>query len=122
MSIIADITDRTRAYIDGLHELADWLDQHPEWVPNYNPITLNLFPEDKAKLAAFARVVGKAEKLWEGDWLAVRASFGPHAIDANLPREQVCRKVVTGERQIPARTEEIVEWVCDDPAILTDDT
>lgn len=128
MSIIedclaADITDRKRAYIDGLRELTDWLAQNPEYVPEYSTVTINIFPADKGELAEFARAVGKAEKLWQDNWLAVRASFGPHAIDANLPREQVCRKVVTGKRKIPAkpaRTEEIVEWVCDDPAILTD--
>lgn len=125
MSAIETLTEMKRAYIDGLREMADWLERHPEYVVTWNPVTINLFPADKDDLAEFVRAAGRSSKEWTNDWLIVSVAFGPHKIDANLSREQVCRRVVTGTKEIPAqpaRVEEIVEWVCDEPSILAETT
>lgn len=113
------MNDTQRDWITGLRDMADWFEQHPDRIPPYLPVTVNLFADDRDDLIAYAREFGKADKSVVNDWFALRKRFGPHAIDANLPREEICRKVVTGTRQVPAqmieaREEEIVEWVCED--------
>ena len=121
MTTTETLTEAQRAYIDGLRDLTDWLEQHPEYAPTYPAVTLNVFADDKAELAEFARAAGRATKHWLDSWFVVRAEFGPHSIDANLAREQVCDRVVTGIRWVPAqpaRTEDVVEWVCQDTSIL----
>lgn len=111
--------DTQRDWIQGLREMADWFEQHPDRIPTYNNLVVNLFAADRDELVAYARELGKVAKNPVGDYFALVKRFGPHRIDANLPREEVCRKVVVGTRQVPERVieaheEEIVEWVCDE--------
>lgn len=70
------------------------------------------------------RAVGNVRKNWNGGYLEVEAKFGETVVfEMNIPRDKICKRVVTGteeipERIVPATTREVVEWVCDDPAIL----
>ena len=109
-----------RGFTDGLRALADWFDANPDVVDNPE-VTINhpCFTREKFVEASKA-LGGRREKIVEGSYFTVRRTFGEGVhVDVYVARERVCRKVVTGMRDvpetvIPARTEEVVEWVCED--------
>lgn len=106
-------------WINDARALIDWLEQHPDRIPTSDNIRLDLWYLERAELQSLARDFGQATKEIVGTVFCLRKSFGPHRIDGNVPREEVCRKIVTGtveheERIAPAYTEEIVEWECDE--------
>ena len=109
--------------IQGLRDLADFLDAHPNVPVPGSEQTLNVFVDDRATLAAIARE-GRWEKHYYTNWFTLVAAFGPITLHINLDREQVCRKVVTGSRVVPARAaepehvEEVTEWICEDLPLL----
>ena len=114
-------TDIDRAeWVNGLRAMADWFEQHPERIPLWNHLQINLFPGDKAELAVLAREFGRAVKDGDDRWFHVKRPCGPHSISGTIEREQVCRKIVTGTKIVPAQPErevEVVEWVCDEPVL-----
>lgn len=110
--------EQRAALIDGLRQLATFLESRPD-VPLPVVSQLNAFV-DKETLAQIARS-GKWEKHYIHDWFALRRQFGPAvALDINVPRNEVCRKVVTGTVTVPAvpaqpeRVVETIEWVCEE--------
>lgn len=109
---------RRRAFIASLRAAADFLERHPDVrAPRY--VTMNVFVETREDLAVHARAA-TWEKIFNGQWVYLRRTFGDDlVIDITAPRETVCRKVVVGVETIPAHEEERVEWVCDDPVLLT---
>lgn len=114
-------TEKRTEFISALRDFADWLDQHPDvMVPGY--AVLNAFPDTLDVLQAQARAAGW-EKVWGDGWFSLRKVFGDESLifDVSVPRETVCRKVVTGTRVQPATPEQIVEeytWECDEPSLL----
>lgn len=103
--------------IQGLRALADFLAEHPD-VP-LPSLTLNAFVDTKAEIAAIARVAPWG-KNHNGDWFFLTRSFaGTVRLDINVPRGQVCERVVIGQRTVPAHEEDIVEWKCDE-SLLAD--
>ncbi len=106
-----------RALIQGLREIALFLEQHPEIPTPSLGVHLDVFVQTRDHLADVARS-GSWEKQWIGNYFALRRMFaGDVHLDINIQREQICRRVVTGTRTVaaePEHTEEIVEWVCDD--------
>lgn len=116
------IEERNDAWIADARAMLDWLEQHPEFLPPYCPIRLDIFVASKEELAEAARKMGRAEKSALGGFFTVSKKFGEHSLEVSAARELVCRRVVTGVREIPeeirpARTEEIVDWVCDEPLL-----
>jgi hypothetical protein len=114
--------ERTKA-IQGLRQLADFLEAHPA-VPLPVLWGLNAYARSRADLAAAARVGGWT-KSYNDSWFALSREFGEGAVtlEINIERGQVCRKVVTGTRVVPAQPESVVEtydWVCDEPALLAE--
>jgi hypothetical protein len=105
--------------IQGLRDLADFLEQHPGVpAPTYN--TLNVGGESREDLARIARLC-PWQKDFGGEYFSLRKIFkGPLTLDVYVSRDQVCRKIVTGTRIVPAveaqpeREEEVTEWVCED--------
>lgn len=107
----------------GLRALADWFDENAEYASPeiLAPVTVNLFLATKADLIAFKQASGasRLEKNAVGSMFWLRRDFGGGiGVEANVPREEACRRVVTGTREVPeqvvpAHVEEIVEWECE---------
>ncbi len=104
--------------INGLREFANFLEMNPE-APLPTPGIFDVFMCSKSEMIAAAKIIGG--KLTKHDYLHVmclRREFGPIHYDLNIDREQVCEKIVTGTRVVPAQPatleheEEIVEWRC----------
>ncbi|MBI3936388.1 MAG: hypothetical protein HY323_05380 [Betaproteobacteria bacterium] len=104
-----------------LREIADWLDAAPDFEGSISA-SINLYTHDAAGFYALVRALGgKRKKDGVGNTFWVERRFGQAGVITVFAhdREQVCRKVVTGTREIseeviPAHTEEIIEWECPD--------
>lgn len=115
--------------VEGLRELADFIEDHPELPITQPYLTLTFWiwsegEEGKRKAAIAARAFGNAQKIHGGGYLDIRKKFGPIAVDFTVSRDAVCRRIVTGTkvtpaetRVIPERVEETVEWICDEPLL-----
>lgn len=115
-------TNRRRDYAQGLRELADFIDAHPD-IPCPYGEAHNAFVRDKAQLGMIARAVGgRWDKNGTSQFFYIRREFaGGHSYEVNVSRDQVCRKVVTGTRiepAVPEREVEVVEWVCTEPLLV----
>lgn len=112
--------DERREYVQGLRELAAFLEAHPA-LPLPFACAQNAFVNDKAALASVAKCGGKWEKDASPDYFYIRKAFpGGLSYDVVISREAVCRKVRTGTRIEPAKPEQEVEtfeWVCDEPLL-----
>jgi len=132
--------EHQRELVEGLRAMADFIEQNIELPIEYEPVMkLNVWLHDdtrysdvqnpltaREKLAKAAKVLGKAEKIHAGTYFDLIKKFSECVrIEYTIDREAVCKRVVVGTKVVPAsyverpeRTEEIVEWVCDEP-ILT---
>ena len=113
------MTDTRQAFIDGLHQIADFLAEHPE-VPlphlgsyvtgEYQP-TLGVLAQCESQdsrdqrtiLADAARAMGKAEKSTFHEF-AIWRRFAGIVFAVYAERDEVCERVVTGTREV---TEEV---------------
>ena len=109
-------------FCDALVEIAEFLESnHDVPLPIY--VSMDAFVPGASELAVVAKALGHAEKCTVGkNWFVVRRKFGPISMEINTARENVCRRIVTGTRVVPAVTvpehvEEIVEWDCP-PSLL----
>ena len=106
-------------FIQSLRDLADWLDAHPD-VPTPDSVQLHTLVRTKDELRAVAKASPAWAKLYFGEYMALRHTVGTIEYDINIARSEVCRKVVTGTKVVPAQPETTVEdfeWVCDDPIL-----
>jgi hypothetical protein len=102
-----------QSYIDGLHQIADFLAEHPE-VPlpylssnetgRYEPV-LPIFivsGDQREQLAVIARAMGTAEKAVHESLprFQVVRRFAGIALVASADRGEVCERVVTGTREV----------------------
>lgn len=103
----------------GLRDLADFLDAHPDVRLNDPSHMVYVFSRDT--LAAIARI-GGWRKVYTNDYFNLVRDFdGGVSLQVFTDRAEVCHKVVTGTRLVPAqaeRTEETFEWVCEDASLL----
>lgn len=110
------MTDEKRAYIEGLHALANYLETSELEFPYYSGIRLDVFTYNEDNFADQSRKLGGfREKVLEGSYAIVKRTFGPHKIEVNISREKVCTRVEVGERVVPAteeRVEKVYEWEC----------
>ena len=108
-------------YTDGLRHLADFLDARPEIT--IRGTIINSFI-DLTALQAIARA-SSWEKVHSGSFFFLRKHFGPIELDVCTSRDQVCRRVVVGQRVVQAQpatlehTEDLIEWVCNDSLFET---
>jgi hypothetical protein len=144
METVQEIKQAKRdAHTDGLRQIADFLDMHPEVPRPYHLLDGKYYiylhgDDQRAQLATIARAMGRAEKSVEGERFYVSRPFGGITLIAQADRAQVCERVVVGTREVeveeadPAavaalpkvkhvKVIEDVEWVCS-PALLADDT
>ena len=126
--------------VSGLREFADWLEEKAP-IGLAGKITYVFASadgvNDKGKLTETVRAMGKSTKEYFGDSLYVKRSFGDgDRVDFTVTtsRENVCKKIKTGEKIIPAHVEpalperlvaehvvEEFEWDCSDPILKADD-
>jgi hypothetical protein len=127
------VNDNPKALIAGFRQLADFLEQRPELHKylEYASETFNIFIK-RAELAEIARVMGPVRKHSVDHWFYLARDFGPVSLHAAITRDEVCQKVKTGTRVIPAqeartveiaatpeRIEDVYEWKCPE-SILAD--
>lgn len=132
-------TERER-YIDGLRTLATALEAHPEiplpWAGSGSPMDISFLGGDNARgdMARVAKLIPCkwTKKVWGGEnisYFSLEGQIGALKVTLTAFRDAVCRRVVTGTREVtekvkdPAklaevpevevtRTEQIVEWDC----------
>jgi hypothetical protein len=81
--------------------------------------------KSKERIKKIASSIGSCEKKWESDLLRVVKHVGDIRLSWSVTREAVCRKVPTGEVKevpeqiIPARKEEVFDWVCEEVSLLS---
>ncbi|WP_433078977.1 hypothetical protein ACQP1P_38855 [Dactylosporangium sp. CA-052675] len=112
-------TDDREAFIEGLHQIADFLAEHPEvplpnmssyvggrYVPSFSIYTHCVDPtnrsdsrDQRTKLADIARAMGRAEKSTDFEF-AVWRRFSGVVLAAYAERNEVCERVVTGTREV----------------------
>jgi hypothetical protein len=119
-----------REFVQGLRAIADFYDQNPHAYYDGMHLTLNMYAagrEARHTLAEMARAFGACNKSYDERTVTLSRSFGEQiTLAVFAPRERVCRRVVTGERflparivpatkevHIPARREPLVAWECD---------
>ena len=99
------------AYVDGLRQIADFLEAHPDvelphlasTITGTYEDTLNIYiveGDQKAKLATIARAMGQAEKVMADERIRVFRRFAGIALVAQASRDQVCERVVTDTREV----------------------
>jgi hypothetical protein len=114
---------RTR-FTQGLRELADWYDLHPEVpLPHGALQIITAGDEDPvAGLAVIARAMGRCDKKVGEAIFTIRRKFSGVTLEAIAWRQQVCEATVVGERTVTRDvtkvvgsetvTEPVVEWRC----------
>ena len=115
--------------IQGLREIADFLEQHPE-VPVLTH-DMSIYPENKLEsVKAIVRTGGHWDKDYNDTFFVLSRKFAGLKLRAVFSREVVCKRIektVYVEEQvlpareevvIPATTKKIVEWDCNDNASL----
>ena len=114
-----ELTEREQ-WIASLRELATWLSEHPDLpCPTYSGFNMNVFVNG-SELGTLAREHRPWEKVFGQSYFSLVKRFGPHSYEANIDRSQVCERVVTGKRLVPAQPEheeETYEWKCSDVII-----
>jgi len=90
-----ELTEQQTEWLTGLRALADFCEEHPEAIERYAGYEMNHFVYSVGNLAALVRQIGgKWEKSPSmGQYFVLRQWFGPHHIDINAAREDVCTKV-----------------------------
>jgi hypothetical protein len=123
-------------FIAGLCAVAAFYEENPDAYYDGMHLTLNMYVwGDAARrtLAETARAFGKCDKIYDDNNVIVSRRFSDKvAVAVFAPRAKVCRRVVLGERMLPARVlpptgevripsarVEIIEWLCD--PLLSDD-
>jgi hypothetical protein len=121
---------RRRHFIEGLQAVAKFYAENPDAYYDGMHLTLNMYVWGSAArktLAETARAFGQCEKIYDDKNVTVSRQFSEKVtVSVFAPRAKVCRRVVLGQRMLPARivpaTEEvrippalvqIVEWQCD---------
>ena len=112
-------TTAREKFIEGLREAADFLDAHPGLPTQFGPIACNVFVDTKEEFATFARMGGWAKNA-NGEWFFLTRTIGSLQYEINIYRRKVCRRVVTGTRDVPAAPAHVIEdvtWNCDEPIL-----
>lgn len=118
---MSDETDKAEI-IQGLRELADWLEATPEADITVYGIDCQNYGATKEDVLALARTEGAFEKNYVGGYFElIRRFTGGVTYIMNAAREEVCTAVVVGTETVtvpdPAAPKveverDVVEWKC----------
>lgn len=118
--------------VKDLREFADFIEEHGHKLPGdlyVGSMYQSLYDDDdmtakeKAKIVAKVLAKGGLVEKKHNDWeLKLTRKFGDIKLSYSIDRQKFCKKVVVGTKVVPAvtyeeRTEEIIEWQCDDPVL-----
>jgi len=114
-----------RECINGLRELADFLEQSKEF-PSLCPTSFYVFAHEAEEISRLGRLLGPATKESDIAYFNITRYFGPHKLQVTGKHAQVCEAKVIGKkivtRKVPIEfreetvEEEVIEWKC--PQIL----
>ena len=128
-AVAVPMSEAKRAYIAGLREMADFMEEHPDLAPEYSSYIAYIFASTKRKMAMLGLQLGNAEKSANDSWFNVTRKFGPHSLQVTIARDLACEKKVVGtiteEVEVPdpeavaklptvkrTTVTEKVEWIC----------
>ena len=121
--------EKRSAKIQGLRDLADFLEAHPDTKPPESLYALEGC-DDAEQLAMRARALGgRWDKGASGEWFELRRHFGPYRYELYASRAAVCEAVVVGSEEVEVTepdpellaavpqvtrtvTRDVVEWRC----------
>lgn len=115
--------------IQGIRELVDLLEAQPEIPMPVGFAWSNAYTfEDSLPAKEMARLMKPVNKRVTASFYQLEKKFtGGVTFKVNYDRENVCERVVTGTREVPAETihvkahtEEIIEWICPDSLLGND--
>lgn len=102
--------------IQGLRDLADFLEQHPRI--GHAVVRADGFFDDAGELRAAIRLTGGWDKRYLPSFAIYTKKFGATVeLELNIDRDKVCRRVQTGTKHVDAveaHDEPVFEWICDD--------
>ena len=110
-------------YAKGLRELADFVDEHPEFGEPYQ-YEFNVFGKDKDALKVFVQASGSVKKDTDDNFFFVTKKFsGGIRLNFNVRHENICEKVEIGRKIVPASKKKVLpaqpeheeiqyEWKC----------
>lgn len=122
-------------YSAGLRDFADWVDANAEFLEEESfamdaALNFRIYALSAEEFALAVRAIGKGVKVPNDKWMKVQRQFGPVMVEAFIDRAMVCRKVVTGTREVTrempdpeapvvtvTETVEDYEWQCDEPLL-----
>lgn len=119
--------ERRAELIQGLRDMADWLEKTPEaLLHGYSSCCIDFYTDNKDEVVKLAQVGGRMDKQYWGETFNLRKKFGSLvAYGMNINRNEVCEKKVVGTKKVKQRDpeamklvpmveveEEIVEWEC----------
>ncbi len=127
-------TEERTAWVDGLRQLADFIEATPEFTLPSCAATIYLWgdrgTDPKGELARLVRLLGAGTKTADDMWIGVERRFGPIKLDVRARRKTVCERVLVGtttEKRYRApegiellevdETVDVYEWVCP-PSLL----
>ncbi len=131
------LTEAQQAYIQGLRDIADWCEAHPDYAPGNSGGGVNVYISGlftKEDLVQAGRAMGGTlHKNISDSFFWLDKEFGPHTLSAAVWRDLICERVVTVTEEevtepdpdvlatVPTVTRtvqrETVEWVCPDSVI-----
>ena len=108
---------RRVAYVKGLRDFAAFLETTDAPIPVGQTFNAPLYDKEKFK-AAVKVIAGRGKKSFDDSLAYYRADFETLTYQVYIMRNQVCERIVTGTKEVPAisypaHTEEIVEWKCE---------
>ena len=115
--------------VEGLRQLADFLDLNPALADALSTPTMYLFADNEAEFRANNALLGTFDKGSDTYCLKATKTFGPIDVQSRIDHKDICEKRVIGTRtvakQVPADPdyvapeyttieveEDITEWVC----------
>ena len=110
-------------YADGLRQVADWLEAHPDIDMPSNEIGC-FSMNTKEQAARVLMALKPCNKVYGDSLFSITRQFGPIILRYYFNRNQVCTPRVVGTKVVPARPErlieatpehvvEVIEWDCE---------
>ncbi len=132
----AEVTIERHEYIKGLRDLADFLEQHPDFpslpLDGGSALTIMSYTLTREQLASMPRTLGgRWDKDADDTYYHLRRRFGPHQVQLYTSRGDVCERVQVGTRTVQQPAPDappvpmvdvevpVYEWRCPD-SLLAD--
>ena len=120
------INDLALKQLDAMYALINFLKANSD-IPTPFFGQIDAFAYDSDSLPEIARAMKPVTKEVSGSFYVLARSFGNGVnLHVNFVRDEVCERIVTGTEEVPkkvieAHTKEIIEWICPDTILGTND-